>query len=136
MKVKAVWVDKRRSVLDNGRGHAAVVDLATEKGGDNTAPSAVELAVMALAGCVTTIFSGVAPRRRTTFSRMEVTLDAEYPAGAPTVTGVKGTAEIWSDQSEAEVRTTFDVTLKECPVGVLFERAGVTVAWTVNVRKP
>jgi putative redox protein len=135
MKVKSVWVDKRRSVLDNGRGHAAVVDLPTEKGGDNTAPSAVELAVMALAGCVTTIFTGVAPRRHTTFTKMEVTIDAEYPAGAPTVTSLKGTADIWSDQNETDVRNTFDITLRECPVGILFENAGLKVAWTVNVRK-
>jgi putative redox protein len=136
MKVKAVWVEKRRSVLDNGRGHGTVVDLAAEKGGDNTGPSAVELAVMALAGCITTIFSGVAPRRHLPFTKMEVTLDADYPAGAPTVTSAKGTADIWSDQSESEVKTTFDITLRECPVGILFENAGIKPVWAVNVHKP
>ena len=112
------------------------MDLAAEKGGDNTAPSAVELAVMALAGCVTTIFSGVAPRRHLPFTKMEVTLDADYPAGAPTVLGVRGTADIWSDQSESDVKNSFDITLRECPVGILFENAGVKPIWTVNVHKP
>jgi uncharacterized OsmC-like protein len=136
MKARAVWVGKRRSVLDNGRGHSAVVDLSNEKGGENTAPSALELALMSLAGCVTTIFSGVAPRRHVSFTRIDVSLEAEQPEGAQTIANVKGVVDVYSDQSEADVRTAFDVTKQECPVGVLFEDAGVKMDWTLNVRRP
>jgi putative redox protein len=136
MKAKAIWLGKRRSALDDGRGHSTVVDLVAEKGGDNTGPSALELGVMALAGCVTTIFSGVAPRRRLPFTRMEVAIDAEQPEGAHTVARVNGIVDIWSDQSESDVKTAFDITLRECPLGILFENAGVRMEWTVNAHKP
>ena len=136
MKAKAIWLGKRRSALDDGRGHSTIVDLVNEKGGDNSGPSALELGVMALAGCVTTIFSGIAPRRRLSFTRMEVAVDAEQGEAAHTVSRVNGIVDIWSVQSESDVKTALDITMRECPLGVLFENAGVKMEWTLNVHKP
>lgn len=136
MKARAKWIDKRRSVLDNGRGHTVVVDVQAEKGGENTAATAIELAAMSLAGCVITIFTAIAPKRRLSFTRMEVSLDAEQPEGAHTITSVNGMVDVYTDQSESEVKTAFDLTMRECPVGILFENAGVKMNWTLNTRKP
>lgn len=136
MKANAIWIDKRRSLVDNGRGHSFIVDLPGEKGGDNGGPTALEAAAMALAGCVTTIFSGVAPKRHILFTRMEVFLDAQQAEGARTISSVNGVVDVYTGQSEADVRTAFDVTMRECPVDILFEQAGVNVKWTLNVKKP
>ena len=67
MKAKSVWIDGYRSVVDNGRGHSVIVDLPLEQNGANTAPTAVELTAMSLAGCVTTIFKVVAVKRKFDF---------------------------------------------------------------------
>lgn len=134
MKAVSIWIEKFRSVLDNGRGHSVVVDLPNEKGGDNTGATALELAVMGLAGCITTIFRIVANKRRLYYKTMKVTLDAEQDT--PTITKVNGTVEIVTDASEEEVETAFDLTLKNCPVGALFEKAGVKISWNLIVKKP
>ncbi|MDK2463414.1 MAG: osmotically inducible protein C, partial [Candidatus Korarchaeota archaeon] len=60
MRARSKLVEGFRSVIDDGRGHSVVTDLPKDMGGTDTAPTALELAVMALAGCITTIFAMVA----------------------------------------------------------------------------
>jgi putative redox protein len=136
LKATAVWIDGFRSVVDNGRGHSVIVDLPPDRNGANTAPTAVELAAMSLAGCVTTIFREVAVKRKFDLKGLKVELDAEKPKEANTITKVTGSVEITTSAEEQEARTVFKLTLDICPVGVLFEKAGIKPEWKVTVRKP
>lgn len=136
IKARAIWVESYRSVLDNGRGHSVVVDLPPAQKGGDTGPTALELAVMALAGCVSTIFKIVAERRRFDFQALKVEIEAEKPEGASTVARVKGTVEVVTDAGENEANTVLKLTLNNCPVGVLFDKSGVEMSWSIKVRKP
>lgn len=49
-----------QSVVDNSRHHGVVQDLPEAKSGDDLGPTALELAGMALAGCISTIWAKVA----------------------------------------------------------------------------
>jgi putative redox protein len=135
MKATSVWIDGYRSVVDNGRGHSIIVDLPADRNGANTAPTAIELAAMSLAGCVTTIFKEVAVKRKFDFKALKVELDAEKPKEASTITKLTGNVEITTSAEEQEARTVFRLTLDICPVGILFERAGIKPEWQVTVRK-
>ena len=135
MKARAVWIDGYRSVLDDGRGHSAIVDLPPDRNGADTAPMATELTVMALAGCVTTIFKEVAVKRKFDFKGLKVELEAEKPKEASTFTKVTGNVEITTSAEEAEARTVFRLTLDICPVHVLFEKAGIKPEWRITVKK-
>jgi len=135
MKATAVWVDGYRSVLDDGRGHGTVVDLPQDRLGANTAPMATELCAMALAGCVTTIFREVAVKRKFDYKGMRVELDVEKPKEANTFTKVTGKVEITTSAEEAEARTVFRLTEDICPVGILFEKAGIKPEWQITVKK-
>jgi len=126
----ATWAGGHRTVLDDGRTHRVTVDLPREEGGESAGTSALELAVLALAGCITTIFALVARRRRLPFEGMTLGLEAERPEGAPTITRVRGTFRLRTRASLEEVATALRLTVKSCPVGVLFERAGVPVEIT------
>ena len=137
MKAVSVWSDGYKSVLGNGRGHNVVVDLPTEQNGTNTGPSALELCVMSLAGCITTIFKTVADKRRFVYKAFRVELDAEKPKDALTVTALKGKMEIVTDASQQEAETVLRLTLnKACPVGVIFENAQIKLDWDLTVKKP
>ena len=136
MKANALWVEGYKSVIDNGRGHSVTVDLPIDQGGKDVGPSALELAVMSLAGCVTTIFKIVAAKRRLTYESLKVELNAEKPKNASTVTEVNGHVEIASTGTEQEVQTAMKLTFKTCPVGVIFEQAGIKVNYDLTVRKP
>ena len=136
MKAISVWTDGYRSVLDNGRGHSVVVDLPTDQGGTNTAATALELCVMSLAGCITTIFKTVAGKRNFVYKAFKVELEAEKPKDALTVTGLKAKMEIVTDASQQEAETVLRLTLnKACPVGVIFTNAGIKFDWTLTVKK-
>jgi putative redox protein len=136
MRANAVWVEGYESVVDNGRGHRVTVDLPTESGGNDVGPTALELSIMALAGCATTIFKIVAAKRKLTYESLKIELNADKPRNASTVTEVNGHVEIATTGTEQEVQTAMKLTFKTCPVGVIFEQAGIKVNYDLTVRKP
>jgi putative redox protein len=136
MKATSVWVDGWRSILDDGRGHGVVVDLPTEDDGTNTGATALELAVMALAGCITTIFKMVAEKRRFNYKAFRVELEAEKPEHAATITSMKAKMELATDAEEKAAQTVLRLTLDTCPVGVIFHKAGIELNWALTVKKP
>jgi len=135
MRANAVWVEGYKSVLDDDRGHSVTVDLPPESGGKDAGPTGLELAIMALAGCVTTIFKLVAAKRKLTYESLKVELNAEKPKNAPTVTEVKGHVEIATTGTEQEVQIALKLTFKTCPVGVIFEQAGIKVNYDLTLKK-
>jgi putative redox protein len=127
MQALGTWAGGYRTVLEDGRTHSVTVDLPRDEGGESMGTSALELAVLALAGCVTTIFALVARRRHLSFQGMSIALEAERPDGAPTIARVRGTLRLRTEAPQDEVATALRLTLRTCPVGVLFEKAGVPV---------
>lgn len=136
MRATASWRGRFRSELTDGRGHAVIVDWPHEDGGEDTGPGALELCAMSLAGCVSTIFHAVASKRKVPYEGLEVEVEAERPKGAPTITNVVGRVVIRSAAPKGRVETAFRITMERCPVGVLFDRAGVAANWSLDVVAP
>jgi uncharacterized OsmC-like protein len=127
MQVIGTWKGEYVVRLDDGRSHEVTVDLPVDEGGRSAGTSALELAVLALAGCITTTFAMVAKRRRLSFEGMRITLEAERPPKAPTLTRVRGTLRLRTSAEPEEVDIALRLATKICPVGVLFEQARVPV---------
>ncbi|MFP4112987.1 MAG: OsmC family protein [Spirochaetota bacterium] len=121
-----------QSVVDNGRNHGVVLDLPEKKAGDNVGATALEMAAMALAGCISTIWAVVANNSKCSYRKIIVELDIDKPDDAPTFT--KGTAHVRidSDESEEKLRRILDKTINACPVGKLFEAANVEIGTTLE----
>jgi len=136
MKARSIWIGKYRSVLDNLRGHSVVVDLPPAKNGEDTGATALELAVMALAGCVTTIFKIVAEKRKLDYKNLNVVVEAEQPEGEKTITNFKAALEIETDAKKEDVERVLRLTLDICPVGLIFDKAGIKGEWEVKVKSP
>ncbi|MFP4431842.1 MAG: OsmC family protein [Spirochaetota bacterium] len=120
-----------QSVVDNGRHHGLVLDLPEAKSGDDVGPTALELAAMALAGCVSTIWAVVAKNSKCSYRKMIVELDIEKPDSAPTFTEGKVVVSIDSDEEQEKLERILEKTMKACPVGRLFEQAGIELPTTV-----
>ena len=135
MKANAVWIEGFKSELENGRGHRVVVDLPIEQGRKDSGPSALELAVMALAGCVTTIFKVIAEKRKFDYKYLKVELDADKPKEATTIATVRGHVELITNGSEKEAQTILSLKFNTSPVGVLFEKAGIKVDYDLTLKK-
>jgi putative redox protein len=132
MKTKSVLVDGYQSVINNGRNHSIVTDLPTESNGQDIGATALELSVMSLAGCISTIFKKVADKMRLNVSNLEVETDAEK--GQDTISKVKCAVYVTSDAAQEKLEKCLDNTMKTCPVGILYEKAGVEITTELNKR--
>jgi uncharacterized OsmC-like protein len=131
---KAKLIEEFRIAVDNGRAHSVCVDLPPEMGTDR-GPTALELGVMSFAGCVATIFVLMAKKTRVTMSDLEVNMKAEKPEGAKTVTKADYDVVVRSDENRDKLERVFELTRANCPVGLLFEKAGVKVDYKFTVLK-
>ncbi|HKN07629.1 MAG TPA: OsmC family protein [Thermoplasmata archaeon] len=136
MKAVGIWKGGYRTVLEDSSGHSVTVDLPRDEGGDDVGPFALELSVLSLAGCITTIFALVAKRRRLKFDAMKVELEADRPKGSPTIASVEGVLRVETSAPREDVQTTLDITLRTCPVGVLYEKAHIPVRVRLEVAAP
>ncbi|HXQ79278.1 MAG: OsmC family protein [Thermoplasmata archaeon] len=136
MKAVGTWQEGYRTVLEDSTGHRVTVDLPHDEGGGNAGPFALELSLLSLAGCITTIFALVAKKRRLKFEGMSVELDAQRPKGAPTIASVAGVLRVTTTAPWEEVEPTFDITLRTCRVGVLYEKAHIPVRVRLEVLAP
>jgi putative redox protein len=127
MKSTAIWQKGYQSVVDNGGNHRMTIDLPETKGGENKGPTAFELCVMSLTGCINTIFTLLAEKMRIEFSALKVELYAEQGQGAPTITDVNCTLYITSSAPEEKIGKCLEQTINICPVGVLFQQAGIEI---------
>jgi uncharacterized OsmC-like protein len=121
IKVNAKWVQNVQSIADNSRGHSLVLDLGTAKGGDNTGPSALELAIMSLADCAVTIFADVAKQSNVEISKMNVVAEAEKPADSPKLTSVNLKVTVISNSRKQKLDAVWRRTEANCPVVSIFQ---------------
>jgi putative redox protein len=121
IKVNAKWVANVQSISDNSRGHSIVLDLGTAKGGDNTGPSALELAIMSLADCAVTIFADVCKKSNVELSKMEVVAEADKPEDSPKLTGVNLKITVVSKARKQKLDAAWRRTEANCPVVSIFQ---------------
>ena len=119
-----------KSVIDNGRNHTITADLPSSQGGTDVAATALEIMVMSLSGCITTIFAVVAQNSNISFQRITVDLDAEK--GKEPIEKVHADVTVISCETEEKIKRILEKTMKTCPVGILFEKAGISVSFTLK----
>ncbi|HUZ18545.1 MAG TPA: OsmC family protein [Spirochaetia bacterium] len=120
-----------QSIVDNGGHHGIVLDLPGAKGGQDVAPTALELAVMALSGCISTIWAVVAKNSGVAYRKFTVDLEADKPDDQVTITAARATVHIDSDETEDKLERTLEKVMRTCPVGQLYEKAGIHVETTI-----
>jgi uncharacterized OsmC-like protein len=116
----AKLIENVRTLVDNSRSHTIVCDLPTVKGGDNTGPTALELAIMAFADCAVTIFADVAKQSNVDIEKLEVVAEAEKPADSPTLKGVKLKVNVAARARKQLIEAIWRRTEANCPVVKIF----------------
>lgn len=114
-----------QSVVDNGRHHELTLDLPPGQDGDDTGPTALELTGMSLAGCISTIWAKIAENSGVPYREIEVEMDIEKEKGTIGTTEVL--VRVDSNEGAGKLERVLDKTMRTCPVGRLFEEAGVDV---------
>jgi len=130
----AKLVKDLRITVDDGRAHSVCLDLPPELGTD-MGPTALELGVMSYAGCFATIFALTAKKMRMPLKDLEVKLEAVKSEDIGTITEAKFDILVKMDASEEKIQRIFKLTLENCPVGKLFERAGVKTNYNLRIEQ-
>ena len=127
-------VEDLRIVVDNGRAHSVCLDLPPELGTDK-GPTALELGVMSYAGCIATIFALMAKKMRVPLKDLQVKMEAVKPDEAGTITEASFDILVEAVASEDRIQRIFELTMENCPVGKLFEKAGVKATYNLIALK-
>ena len=120
--------------VDDQRSHTVAVDLAPPDGRD-MGPSALELCLMSFVGCYATIFMLTTQKMRVTVRNLEVETTAVKSAEAGTITEAEVDVLVDSDMPKDRLQRAHELTLKGCPVGILFEKANVKIKYNLRAVK-
>ena len=135
LNATAKLVKNYRIDVDDGRAHAICLDLEQDDGGTDMGPSALELALMSFAGCYAAIFMLTANKMRKTIKDLEVKAEAVKSEEAGTITETKFDITVKADMPEERVYRLHELTVKGCPVGKIFEKAGVKITYNIKIEK-
>jgi uncharacterized OsmC-like protein len=121
IKAKAKWIENVRSLVDNARTHSVVCDLSLPAGGNDSGPTALELALMALADCGVTIFADVCKKSDIELSKVDVEVEAEKSPDSPVITGVTMKVAVSAKQRKELLEGAWRRTEANCPVLFIFK---------------
>jgi uncharacterized OsmC-like protein len=134
MNVKAKLVEGFQIVLDDGHSHSVVVDLPPELG-TGLGPTSLEVCVMSHAGCYVTICALTAKKMRLPLKGLKVEVEAVKTDEAGTITEETFDIEIKADAPEDRIQRLHELTVKNCPVDILLQKAGVKIQYNVKFVK-
>jgi putative redox protein len=131
---KAKLVENFRIDVDDQRTHAVALDLSPPDGTD-MGPSALDLCLMSFAGCYATIFVLTAQKMRFKVKNLEVKVDGIKSEQVGTLTEATVNVLVEADMPKDRIQRAHELTVKDCPVGKLFEKAGVKISYSVRTGK-
>jgi uncharacterized OsmC-like protein len=134
MYANAKLIEGFQIILDDGESHSTIVDLAPDLG-TGFGPSALELCVMSHAGCYVTIACLAAKKMRLTLKGLKVKVEAVKSNETGTIGEETFDIEYKIDAPQDRIDRLHKLTLETCPVGILFEKAGVKITYKITVIK-
>lgn len=132
--VRARTIQGYELILDNGKSHCTVADQPT---GTSTGlgPTPFELCLMSHAGCYATICVMTADKMRLPLKGYDVEIDAVKSPETGTISEETFDITLKLDTPQDRVQRLHEVTLKTCPVGILFEKADVKITYNLKTVK-
>ena len=134
INAKAKLVEGFQIVLDDGHSHSVVVDLPPELG-TGLGPTSLEVCVMSHAGCYVTIAALTAKKMRIPLKGLTVEVEAVKTDAAGTITEETFEIEIKAEAPADRIKRLHEVTVKNCPVDILLQKAGVKIEYNVKALK-
>lgn len=131
LHAEARLVENFRIDVDDRRAHVVPLDLAPPDGKD-MGPSALELCLMSFAGCYAAIFILTVQKMRFRLKNLEIKVDAVKSEQLGTITEVTADILVEADMPKDRILRAHELTVKDCPVGILFERANVKIKYNVR----
>jgi putative redox protein len=134
LHAKAKLIENFRIDVDDQRAHAVALDLPPPDGTD-IGPSALELCLMSFAGCYATIFLLTAKKMRFSLKNLEVKADGVKSEDVGTITEANVDILVDANMPKDRIERVHELTVQNCPVGKLFERADVKIKYNLRTAR-
>ena len=134
LQTRAKIIQNFEIALDNIRSHSLIVDQPTETS-PGLGPTPLELCVMSHIGCYATICALTAKKMRLSLKGCDVKVEAMKSEETGTIAEENFDIVFKVDAPEDRIQRLHELTLKNCPVGILFEKAGVKINYSLRTIK-
>ncbi len=127
INVKTISIENLQILANNWREHSVVMDQDLESGGNNMGATPLELVIMGFAGCLSTFFTIIARKMHLNVAKIKIDTEAERLPQEKTISSVRYTMSVESEEQQEKLEKCLETAEKSCPVGVLFEKAGIKI---------
>ena len=134
LQTRAKIIQNFEIALDNIRSHSLIVDQPTETS-PGLGPTPLELCVMSHIGCYATICALTAKKMRVPLKGCDVKVEAMKSEETGTIAEENFDIVFKVDAPEDRIQRLHELTLKNCPVGILFEKANVKINYSLRTVK-
>ena len=139
MEAKVKWTGKRSFLGETESGHKVKMDIAIEKGGENTGPTPVQLMLVTLGACTGIDVALILEKKRVELEGLEIKLEAEQAESHPKVFKKINLEFIFQgkDLKEADLENAIELSKnKYCSIGAMLEKtAEINYTWTIKTEE-
>ena len=138
MKAQVKWVDGMRFIGRSASGHSMTMDTSEQYGGSGSAPSPMEMILMAAGGCSSIDVVSMLKKARQDVIDCEVEMSSERADAVPAVFTKIHMHFVVSgrDLSEAQVKRAVELSAdKYCSVSIMLGKGGVEVTHSYEVKE-
>lgn len=136
MEANLSWVGKRRFVGETASGHKINIDIALEKGGDNSGPAPMELVLLSLGSCTGIDVASILEKKRAKIEAIEIKLEAEQTEEHPKVFKKIKIEYIFQgkDLKDSDLKRAIELSQeKYCSVTAMLQKtAELSYSWVIK----
>ncbi|MTI13171.1 OsmC family protein [Sansalvadorimonas verongulae] len=136
MKAQVKWVDGMRFAGTSGSGHSVMMDTSSQHGGSDSAPSPMEMVLMAVGGCSSVDVVSMLKKARQDVIDCEVKLESERVDTVPAIFSKIHLHFVVTgrDLKDAQVKRAVELSAdKYCSVSIMLGKGGVEVTHSYEV---
>jgi len=132
MEITSKWIDKYKFRVDDGRHSYFELDVPPKFGGEDTAPTALEMAVMALATCLGTTYKMTADHMHLTIKKLEVKAIANKSDDIH-LSDIHLTVLVKSQDSFEKLEQALHIAEKNCAVDIIFHQTQIPMETKLEI---
>ncbi len=136
MRTTIKWLGKRKFEGETESGHKVKMDIAIEKGGENTGPTPMELVLTALGACSGLDVVPILEKKRVKLDSLEIRLEAERADEHPRVFKKIKIEYVFhgKDLKESDLKNAVELSAdKYCSVsGMIRKTAELEYSWVIK----
>ena len=132
MEITSKWIDKYKFRVDDGRHPYFELDVPPKFGGEDSAPTALEMAVMALATCLGTTYKMTADHMHLTIKELEVKAIANKSDDIH-LSDIHLTVCVKSQDSKEKLEKALHTAEKNCAVDIIFHQTQIPMETKLEI---